>query len=91
MKIDPTDFSLYTDDGRFLKILDCPLKKSWQELKPVEFGKRMCDSCSCHVHDTAMMSDQELVDLLIKEPDACLKVSSDQPNCTVVRGVRKHQ
>jgi hypothetical protein len=85
MKIDATDFSLYTDSGKFLKKLDCPIGKTWQELKPSGSGARVCDTCSRQVHDTAGMSDEELVTILEVDPGSCLKVSSAQRNCEVMR------
>ncbi len=85
MKIDATDLSLYTDTGKFLKKLNCPLGKRWEELKPSETGSRVCDTCYRQVHDTAGMSDEELVGLLKDDPGACLKVSSAQGNCEVIR------
>jgi hypothetical protein len=68
MKIDATDFSLYTDSGQFLKKLNCPIGKTWQELKPSATGARICDSCSRQVHDTAGMSDEDLLHLLAIDP-----------------------
>lgn len=85
MKINVTDFSLYTDAGMFLKKLNCPIGKTWAELKPSETGAMVCDACSRQVHNTAGMSDDELVRLLESEPGACLKVSSSQDNCEVIR------
>jgi len=85
MKIDPKDRSLYTDSGTFLKKLNCPIRKTWAELKPSRLGTRLCDTCSREVHDTAGMSDEELVRLLEVDPGACLKVSSAQGNCEVMR------
>jgi hypothetical protein len=85
MKIDATDLSLYTDAGKFLKKLNCPIGKTWAELKPSVTGAKVCDTCSRQVHDTAGMSDEELVTLLEIDPGACLKVSSAQENCKVLR------
>lgn len=84
MKIDASDRSLYTDSGRFLKKLECPIGKTWAELKPSVTGARICDACSRQVHDTAGMTDDDLITLLADEPGACLKVSSSQGNCTVM-------
>lgn len=86
MKIDATDLSLYADSGQFLKKLNCPIGMTWEELKPSETGARVCDTCSRQVHDTAGMSDEDLVGLLEIDPGACLKVSSAQGNCTVMWG-----
>ena len=84
MKIDPSDDSLYTDSGEFLKTLHCPFSKRWELMKPDNPGVRTCDTCSRRVHDTSPMTDAELIALLHHDPEACLMVSPLQKNCTVV-------
>ncbi len=92
MKIDPRDNSLYTDSGKFLKTLHCPLRKNWNELVPDGNGARTCDACSRKVHDTSVLSDEQLVSLLDTDPEACLAVSQVQDNCTVLpAGIRHHR
>jgi hypothetical protein len=90
MKIDLQTDSLFTDSGQFLKKLHCPLRKSWNALKPLGSAARMCDSCSRVVHDTASMSDNDLLALLALDPGACLKVSIPQENCTVIPNTGQH-
>jgi hypothetical protein len=84
MQIDPVTGRLFTDSGRFLKKLRCPRQKTWNSLHPTDIpGTRHCAECSNSVHDTAAMTDRDLVDLLEANPRACLKVSYTQANCTV--------
>lgn len=84
MHLDPLTSNLFTDSGRFLKKLSCPLQKTWESLHPLANPAiRHCADCSNTVHDTAAMTDQDLVDLLDAHPHACLKVSYSQANCTV--------
>ncbi len=84
MQIDPRTDNLFTDTGRFLKKLHCPRQKTWDSLYSTEIpGTRHCADCSNSVHDTAAMTDQDLVDLLEANPHACLKVSFSQANCSV--------
>ena len=84
MKIDPSDASLYTDSGVFLKTLRCPFGKRWENMTSAEQGVRICDTCTRSVHDTSLMADAELTDLLQRNPQACLMDSPSQKNCTVV-------
>jgi hypothetical protein len=84
MKIDPTNGALYTDSGHLLKILKCPLHKTWDSLGIVGPGKRHCDSCERNVHDTSGLSDDDLLGMIQNDPDICLKVSPRQNNCTVL-------
>lgn len=84
MKIDPTDSSLYTDSGQFLKTLACPYGKSWDAMNATSQGRRICDTCSRVVHDTSSLSDNDLLSLLEHDPGACLMVSPRQSNCTLI-------
>ena len=84
MKIDPSDASLYTDSGEFLKTLHCPFDRRWERMKPAIPGVRTCDTCSRRVYDTSPMTDAQLMALLQRDPEACLMVSPLQKNCTVV-------
>ena len=91
MKINPRTAELFTDSGQFLKTLFCPLQKSWGEMTPVGQGSRVCDSCYREVHDTSAMSDDELLCLIAKDPEACLTVSPTQENCTVLPGAMQNK
>lgn len=84
MKIDPSDDSLYTNSGEFLKTLHCPYGKHWSQMKPTAPGVRTCETCTRKVHDTSIMTDSELGELLEHDPQACLMVSPLQENCTIV-------
>jgi hypothetical protein len=81
MKFDPISRALYTDEGQFLKILHCPMRKRWQELNLTgPEAHRNCNHCERIVFDTAELSDLQIVELLHDDPDTCLKVSLDQSN-----------
>jgi hypothetical protein len=42
---------LYTDDGTFLKKLQCPFAKQWEELNAINFLKgKMYDQCNKTVY-----------------------------------------
>lgn len=84
MQIDPVTSKLFTDTGRFLKKLHCPRQKTWNSLHPTDVpGTRHCADCSNTVHDTAAMTDEDLIAILKTDPHACLKISFTQANCTV--------
>jgi hypothetical protein len=85
MKIELPTNKLYTDDGRFLKTIHCPKDMEWQDLEPQQQSThRNCAHCECTVHDTTGMTDEDLVQLLEKDPQACLSISLAQRNCTIV-------
>ncbi|RYD19759.1 MAG: hypothetical protein EOP88_17735 [Verrucomicrobiaceae bacterium] len=84
MQLDPNTGDLFTDQGVFLKRMHCPLDKSWSDLSTTDSPRvRHCGNCSNTVHDTAAMTDHDLVELLRQNPHACLKVTYTQPNCTL--------
>ena len=90
MQIDPITADLFTDAGRFLKRLSCPRQVLWEQMPPTSDNSRNCSECSRPVHDTSLMTDDDLVGLLEKDPSACLMLSFKQDNCTVVPlGMRK--
>lgn len=84
MKIDPSNLSVYTDEGEFLKVLHCPHKQKWQDMKPSGTKARLCEVCEHKVHDTSTMSDHDLVELMKTNPEACLMISPTQSNCTII-------
>ncbi len=84
MQVDPITAELYTDTGRFLKRLSCPRRVLWEEMTPVSSGSRKCSECTKPVYDTSLMTDDDLVGLLERDPSACLMISLTQDNCTVV-------
>lgn len=84
MKIDLQTSSLFTDSGRFLKALHCPLGISWHTMRAGGDTFRTCDSCSRDVYDTSKLNDDELILLLSRDPKACLMISPTQENCTVI-------
>lgn len=89
MKLDMHTRALYTDQGRLLKILHCPLQKRWKDLTPAGAAPhRSCNYCERQVLDTTALSDEQLADLLLLDPGTCLKVSTDQPNVQLI--TREH-
>jgi hypothetical protein len=62
MQIDAKTGDLFTDSGEFLKRLNCPKRMEWNAmgLGNLSVG-RLCHVCDRVVHDTAMMTDQDLV------------------------------
>ena len=70
VRFNQEDRSLWTDDGRFLKQLDCPLHKRWSEMKPVEGDerRRICGSCSKAVVSLEGLTDAEARELITGVP-----------------------
>ena len=84
MKYNPITQTLFSDEGAYVKKLYCPLSKQWSELKQGgDASSRGCDHCRKEVHDTAFLTDSELLHLLEQDLQACLKVDLNQANLIV--------
>jgi hypothetical protein len=85
MKIDLQNGDLFTNAGKFLKRLHCPKDAEWDKMTGApSLGARTCRECSRIVHDTSAMTEEEIEQLLKREPASCLKVSLSQDNCNVI-------
>lgn len=84
MLFDRTSLSLYTDAGELIKVLHCPLKKQWDELRETESPHRTCSNCERSVLDTAAMTEAEVVAAVRADPHTCLCVSAGQSNLTLL-------
>ena len=85
MTFNPKTGELRTDAGQLIKRLHCPVRVAWADMAPAEAGQpyRTCATCQHPVYDTALHTEQVLLDLLAADPTACLKLHLDQPNLTV--------
>ena len=79
MKIDLINQKLYTDSGIFLKELKCPKKIRNSDLEKLD-GKLNCSVCSRQIVDTNSARDYEILEVLKKEPQTCLKIDLNQKN-----------
>jgi hypothetical protein len=84
MIFDPPSLSLYTDAGELIKVLHCPLKKRWDELRETETSHRTCSNCERAVLDTSTMTEAEVVAAVQSDPQTCLCISAVQENLTLL-------
>jgi len=84
MLFDRSSLALYTDAGELIKVLHCPLKKRWQELRETESPHRTCSNCERAVLDTSAMTEVEVVAAVRSDPHTCLCVSAGQENLTLL-------
>jgi hypothetical protein len=63
MTYDVLTHELRTNDGQFLKKLECPLNKKWQELTviPSQRNERHCHSCQKKVVDISDKTATEAI------------------------------
>ncbi len=85
MKFNKETKQLYSSEGVLLKTLSCPKNVSKQDLEQhrdkLHFQCKYCDQV---IYDTAKLSEREIEKLLQENPFTCLKISSNQPNITIL-------
>lgn len=84
MKFDPLKRELYTDKGEFIKRMHCPYKVKWSDLEASGAAVRECGNCRHSVMDTEYLSDDELLSIVGRNPDTCLKVDLNQHNIKLI-------
>ncbi len=85
MKFNPITQTLYTNSNVLIKKLDCPYSKGWQHLALNEDrSSRRCDVCAKDVIDTQGLSDEVVLEAVMRDPATCLKVALSQENIRVV-------
>ena len=70
---------LYDEHGYFLKELSCPIKISMSDLERPERQTSQCRHCERAVINTDYMSEHQLVELLQKHPETCIKINRLNP------------
>ena len=86
MKFDVVSKALYTDAGELIKVLHCPHRMRWQQLKPqASSPDRLCSTCEHPVLNTAQLSDSEVLAAVRADPGTCVCVWASQKNVTLLR------
>lgn len=84
MVFNPHTQQLFTDQGLLIKQMHCPFQMKWSELKPMtDSGQRLCEQCNRSIHSTSDSTDQELMDLMRKDPHICLQLDFNQNNLII--------
>jgi hypothetical protein len=84
MKFDPLSKDIYTDNGVFVKTMDCPYKIIWDNLEITNSTMRKCANCNHLIVDTESMSDEDLLKIVSQNPATCLKIDLNQDNLKIV-------
>ena len=85
MKFDPITKEVFTDNGEFIKKLDCPYKMNWDDLEEVNNPiLRNCSICDQSIIDTENISDDELLKMVRHKPDTCIKIDLNQHNIKLI-------
>ena len=84
MKFDPLTKDIYTDKDEFVKIMNCPYKMSWDNLEATNSTFRKCANCNHLIVDTEGITDNDLLKIVIQNPDTCLKIDLNQHNIKII-------
>lgn len=81
----PATRQLFSDDVEFIKTMFCPHNVKWDELAQADGTKnRTCLICQKSITDTENHTDHEILDLVRKTPEICLKIHPNQKNIKVI-------
>lgn len=87
MLFDPETNELFTNKGLFIKKLECPLTKRWQQLEKVDDKdfKRLCQDCNKHVVNTEGLNDEQVYAIVQYDESVCLHISEEFGNVEFVK------
>ena len=84
MKFDPITKEIYTDKDEFVKTMNCPYKVTWDKLENTNSIFRKCENCNHFIVDTENLTDDDLLKMVIQNPDTCLKIDLNQNNLKII-------
>ena len=73
------DRKIFTQEGKYLKTIQCPKKILASDLEQKDTQTLYCNNCEKDIIDTQYISEKELVKILKKNKDTCLKISRLNP------------
>jgi hypothetical protein len=77
MKYNSETKELFTEKGIFLKKMQCPDKVDWEKMEPGKNDlEKICLICNKSVLNTDYLTDEEVLFVLEKNGDQCLKVTA---------------
>jgi hypothetical protein len=77
MKYNIDTKELFTDTGLLLKKMQCPIDVDWEKMEPGKNDlEKICLHCNKSVLNTDFFTDEEVMFLLKRDGDKCLKVNT---------------
>jgi len=73
------DKKIFTQEGKYLKTIECPKKISASNLEQKDEQTLYCDNCEKNIIDTQYILEKELVNILKENKETCLKISRLNP------------
>jgi hypothetical protein len=84
MRFDPLTKNIFTDKDEFVKTMNCPYKMSWDKLEATSLTKRKCANCDHLIVDTESLTDDDLLNIVVENPNTCLKIDLNQHNVKII-------
>ena len=84
MKFDPINKEVFTDNGEFIKKMNCPYNMKWDNLKETSNTSRKCSNCDQLIINTEYISDDELLTMVSENSGTCLKIDLNQNNIKII-------
>lgn len=84
MKFNPLTKEIFTDNGEFVKTMNCPYKMTWDQLETTNLTMRKCSNCDHFIVDTDGKTDDFLLKIVKQNPETCLKIDLNQHNIKIV-------
>jgi hypothetical protein len=77
MKFKIATKELFTNEGILIKKMQCPINVDWEKMQPGKNDlERICCHCNKSVLNTDYLTDEEVLFLLKKDADKCLKINA---------------
>jgi hypothetical protein len=77
MKYNPDTKELFTDNGILLKKMQCPINVDWESMQAGKNDlEKICLHCNKPVLNTDFLTEDEVMFLLKKDGNKCLKVNA---------------
>jgi hypothetical protein len=73
------DNNIYAENGQWLKEIACPKPVSYRDMTQISAQVSMCRECERIVHNTDFMSEDDIINLIKDNPQACLKINIFNP------------
>jgi hypothetical protein len=83
MRFNPINKNIYTDEGIFIKKMNCPFQVDWNDLAPSNDNWRKCNHCDHVIIDTNALRDVELLAMVAQNPYTCIKIDLNQDNIKI--------
>ena len=66
-----------------IKRLHCPYGMKWSDVQDKKESFGMCSICSRNIIDIQQYSENEIIEIMSKDPESCIKLDLNNPNIRI--------